>query len=135
MTCKKPSPDVVKQAAEASEFLGAPFEERCGLSMKALAAKASSGLVYVVRRVQRRDGVFEPRHEICDAQGNRVYANPRMWPLITDPAAQPLMRAIMPPGEAAPHWVIDATAGLGGTAMRIAHACGAPCRVTAVEIC
>lgn len=134
-TSKSPTPDVVAQAEEVCKTLGAPLEVRRKQSMKAVAAKASSGLVYLVRRVKRRDEAIEIRHEICDGDGNRLYANPRMWRLVKDPAQQPLIRAVAPADEDPPAWVIDATAGLGGTAMRIAHACGSACKVTAVEIC
>eukprot|EP00419_Tripos_fusus_P014349 CAMPEP_0172749122 /NCGR_PEP_ID=MMETSP1074-20121228/146595_1 /TAXON_ID=2916 /ORGANISM="Ceratium fusus, Strain PA161109" /LENGTH=173 /DNA_ID=CAMNT_0013581007 /DNA_START=58 /DNA_END=574 /DNA_ORIENTATION=+ len=53
----------------------------------------------------------------------------------SDVRAQPLVRAVAPDCNLeSPLRIVDAMAGLGGTALRMAHACGRGCHVTASEV-
>lgn len=133
-TAKSPAPDLEAQAEDVSRRLGAPFVRRGKRSLRDICGESSSGMAYLIRRVQRKNQDVEIRHEICDGLGGRVYANPRMWSIVKDVMGQPLMQAIAPRGQPLPESVIDATAGLGGTSLRIAHACGPSCHLTACEI-
>lgn len=66
----------------------------------------------------------------------RLFTNPRMWSKVktsTGFGAAPLARAICPEGEPPPLRVLDGTAGLGGTAIRLSETFGLSCEVTAVE--
>ena len=66
----------------------------------------------------------------------RLFTNPRMWSKVktsTGFGAAPLARAISREDEPPPLRIVDGTAGLGGTAIRISETFGPSCEVTAVE--
>ncbi|CAK0829641.1 unnamed protein product, partial [Prorocentrum cordatum] len=132
-TARAPSPDIEAQAAEVSARLGARLVVRGRRPLLDVLAESRSGLAYLVGGANWKERA-EVRHEICDGRGGRVFVNPRMWRIIPDVMRQPLIQAVAPAGEPPPGDVVDATAGLGGTSLRIAHACGARCRLTACEI-
>ncbi|CAE8711028.1 unnamed protein product [Polarella glacialis] len=123
------------QASSVALRLGAQVVFRGRQPLSQILASSEAGLGYVLRRVSLRNGSAELRHEICDGEGGRLYTNPRMWPLIVDRFSEPLVRAVRgPPGEPPLGTVVDAMAGLGGTALRLADTCGPACRLVAVEV-
>jgi len=133
-TSKDPTDLMLEQVLEVSRRIGAEYIPRRTQKLHHLCARAASGIAYVIKKADTRDGTALPLHELCDAEGSRLFTNPRMWPLVRDKRNEPLLRAIAPLDRPLPTRVVDATAGLGGTAVRIAHSCGERCKVIAVEI-
>lgn len=134
-TARNPSDTMLEQAQQVSARLGAPLVQRKDLSTARLLDGAAVRFGYVVARETRADVATPIRHELVRrTDGRRLFVNPRMWRLAQASGfrATPLARALAPPGAPTPVHVIDATAGLGGTALRIAHAF--ECTVSAVEV-
>ena len=105
---------------------------RSSTSLKRILGDVGVEFAYVVAR---EPGGTAVRHELCRrVDDRRLFAHPRQWRQAQASGFReaPLARALCPPGAAEPLHIIDATAGLGGTALRIAHTFG--CRVTAVEV-
>ena len=89
--------------------------------------------IYLVARTTNNH--FAARHEVGRRQDScRLFAHPRNWPQSKGTGFEnlPIARALRLPDEPPPSLVMDATAGLGGTALRISEAFG--CRVSAVEV-
>lgn len=134
-TARQPSAAMLDEARDVSARLGAPLVPRDDRSVASVLDASGGAFCYVVARETRADVRTPIRHELARrADGRRLFVNPRMWRLATASGfrATPLARALAPPGAPAPTHVIDATAGLGGTALRISEAFG--CAVTAVEV-
>ena len=131
-TAKKPSKAMVDEAIAVSIRLGAPYQPRGEGSIQRALHATNADFGYVVAR--ERCGTAA-RHELCRrSDGQRLFVNPRMWQPVTASGFgnAPLARALCPPGRRPPIHIVDATAGLGGTALRMAHTFG--CLVTAVEV-
>ena len=131
-TARSPSESMLHDARDVSERLAAPLVSRGKGSLRRLLDETGVDFAYVVAR---EPGGTAVRHQICRRFDERkLFAHPRMWRRAQSAGFReaPLARALCPPGAAEPTHVIDATAGLGGTALRIAHTFG--CSVTAVEV-
>ena len=78
-----------------------------------------------------------PLPRLGDDPTMRLFTNPRMFSKVkgshTGFGGAPLARAIRPEGDPPPLRILDGTAGLGGTAIRLSETFGASCEVTAVE--
>ena len=136
-TAPKPSVQMLQEAHDVSGWLEAAFvpREAAGrkLSLTRLLDAHGVQFAYVVARVNG-GGSTEVRHEIRRrADSQRLHVHPRQWRWMRRFASQPLARAICAEGEAPPASVVDATAGLGGTALRMAEGFGPACRITTVE--
>ena len=126
-TARRPCARIVREAAEVGHRLGVAVVPRERQTLAALFAQSGAERAYRVTGDGER-----VRHEIRRADdGSRLFVNPRQWPRGWN-GRTPLSRAICSEGEPPPRLVVDACAGLGGTAMRIAHVFR--CGVTAVEI-
>ena len=131
-TARGPSESMLLDARVVSQRLEAPLMLRGNGSLRRLFDESGVEFAYVVAR---EPGGTAVRHQICRRSDERkLFAHPRQWRRAQAAGLReaPLARALCPPGAAEPSHVIDATAGLGGTALRIAHTFG--CRVTAVEV-
>ena len=131
-TARNPSDAMLRDAQMVSSRLGAPLVARSSTSLKRVLGDVGVEFAYVVAR---EPGGTAVRHELCRrVDDRRLFAHPRQWRQAQASGFReaPLARALCPPGAAEPLHIIDATAGLGGTALRIAHTFG--CRVTAVEV-
>ena len=139
-TSAKPTPRMLREATEVSHRLGAQLVPRHGTNgyARTIARLLSDGeaeFAYIVGREKRSENnglVHEMRRR---GDSRRLFVHPRMWTLVKSQGFEstPLAKAICAPGEQPPRHVCDATAGLGGTALRIAEAFGPNCHVTAVE--
>ena len=130
---------MLREATDVSQRLGAQLVPRHGTNGYArtiarLLSDQEAEFAYIVGREKRSENalVHEMRRR---GDSRRLFVHPRMWTLVKAQGFQstPLANAICAPGEPPPRHVLDATAGLGGTALRIAEAFGPRCHVTAVE--
>jgi len=135
-TASKPSEAMEKEAQEVSHRLNVPYVPRGDASITKLLRTAGVDFAYVVARTNE-GASWIVRHEIKRSSNEKqaLFPNPRMWRMVKASGFrnEPLARALCPIGEEDPVHVIDATAGLGGTALRIAHTFDL-CKVTAVEV-
>eukprot|EP01079_Euglenida_sp_SAG-EU17-18_P012536 gene12536-2287_t len=123
---------MLRDAQEVAGNLGARLVPREQHTVAKIFECHAAEHMYMVGR----DKHAALRHELRRRRdGQRLYANPRMWRFFkgasSERAMPPLAKAILGGDPAPPAHVVDATAGLGGTALRIAHITG--CHVTAVE--
>ena len=132
-TARHPSAAMLNEARYVSHRLAAPLLPRGDLSIAKLLDSVGVEHGYVVAR---ENGGTAVRHELVRRTSDRrLFVHPRQWRLAQAAGFReaPLARALWPVGDVCePRHIIDATAGLGGTALRIAHTFG--CRVTAVEV-
>lgn len=132
-TAISPTDQMVQEAREVSKRICAQFVPRGKQSVASMLDSHGATFGYMVTR---RAGRTTVRHELCRREDNlRLAVNPRMWSRVASNQGgfrdAPLARALCPPGTDTPVRVVDATAGLGGTALRIAASF--QCAVTALE--
>lgn len=133
-TARRPCSAMLHEARDVAHRLSAPLVSRDDASIPRLLNEAGVQFAYIV---SRRHGTSAVRHELVRRDdARRLFVHARQWRLAKASGFRqaPLARALCPPGESlspAAH-IVDATAGLGGTALRISHTFGCP--VTAVEV-
>ena len=129
-TSRRAGESMVREAQDVARQLDAPYVPR-DASLTALMDGHSVDYIYLVARTTSH----ATRHEVGRRQDAcRLFAHPRQWPMAKGNGFEnlPIARALRLPDEPPPSLIMDATAGLGGTSLRISEAFGCP--VTAVEV-
>ena len=133
---------MIQEAHCVSQRLNLPYVPREAVSRSTRTQSVSrlldlheASFAYIVGREQHSTAV---RHMIRRREdGRSLFVNPRQWPRVQNIGFQntPLARAICDPSDSSNplRHVVDATAGLGGTSLRIGHTLGEQCRITAIE--